>query len=87
MNNENDEKKADAEAKADEKPAEAEKPLKASAHITPREVFCGGAARMRAHNAVRAAGGSPREAIAAYCRGNKWLTENARAAGNLPPGH
>jgi len=42
--------------------------------------------RMARHNAVRRAGGSPREAIHAYCQGNKWLMENARAVGNLPPG-
>ena len=28
----------------------------------------------------------PRKAILAYCRGNKWLMENARAVGNLHPG-
>jgi hypothetical protein len=42
----------------------------------------GMASRMAAHNAVRRAGGSPREAIRAYCQGNKWLTENAKAVGN-----
>jgi hypothetical protein len=25
----------------------------------------------------------PKKAIAAYCRGNKWLEENARAVGNM----
>jgi hypothetical protein len=42
----------------------------------------GTASRMEAHNAVRRSGGSPREAIRAYCQGNKWLTENAKAVGN-----
>lgn len=42
----------------------------------------GMASRMEAHNAVRRAGGTPREAIRAYCQGNKWLTENAKAVGN-----
>ena len=40
------------------------------------------AARMADHNAVRRAGGSPRAAIRAYCAGNRWLEENARAVGN-----
>ena len=30
--------------------------------------------------------GDPREGILAYCQGNRWLMENARAVGNLPPG-
>lgn len=42
----------------------------------------GGASRMEAHNAVRRAGGTPRQAIRAYCSGNRWLEENARAVGN-----
>ena len=40
------------------------------------------AQRMEDHNAVRRAGGSPRAAIRAYCRGNRWLEENAKAVGN-----
>ena len=44
----------------------------------------GTASRIADHNAVRRGGGSPQEAIAAYCAGNKWLTENAKAVGNLP---
>ena len=44
----------------------------------------GTASRMADHNAVLRNGGSPKEAIAAYCAGNKWLMENARAVGNLP---
>lgn len=39
--------------------------------------------RTNAHNSVRKNGGTPREAIQAYCAGNKWLTENAKAVGNL----
>ena len=27
--------------------------------------------------------GGPRAGIRAYCAGNKWLTENAKAVGNL----
>ena len=46
----------------------------------------GTAKRMEDHNAVRRMGGTPRQAIHAYCAGNKWLMENARAVGNLPPG-
>lgn len=48
----------------------------------PKDGGDGTASRMAAHNAVRRAGGSPREAIRAYCQGNKWLTENAKAVGN-----
>tara|TARA_Y100000310_G_scaffold269246_1_gene282332 strand:- start:5517 stop:5735 length:219 start_codon:yes stop_codon:yes gene_type:complete len=44
----------------------------------------GTASRMADHNAVRRSGGSPKEAIAAYCAGNKWLIENAKAVGNWP---
>jgi len=46
----------------------------------------GTASRMEAHNQTRRMGGTPREAILSYCQGNKWLMENARAVGNLPPG-
>jgi len=42
----------------------------------------GTASRMADHNAVRRAGGTPRQAIRAYCAGNRWLEENARAVGN-----
>ena len=42
----------------------------------------GTASRMEAHNAVRRAGGTPRQAIRAYCAGNRWATENAKAVGN-----
>ena len=53
---------------------------KKSEQLTQR----GTASRIADHNAVRRGGGSPQEAIAAYCAGNKWLMENARAVGNLP---
>lgn len=38
--------------------------------------------RMRDHNAVLRATGDRRAAIRAYCAGNKWATENAKAVGN-----
>jgi hypothetical protein len=41
------------------------------------------AARSEAHNRVLRNGGSRRQAVGAYCQGNKWLTENAKAVGNL----
>lgn len=31
---------------------------------------------------VRKSGGSPRDAVRAYCAGNCWLTENAKGVGN-----
>lgn len=38
--------------------------------------------RDEAYKAVRRSGGTPREAVRAYCRGNKWMTENAKSVGN-----
>jgi len=38
--------------------------------------------RLAAHNEVYKATRNPRLAIRAYCQGNKWLTENAKAVGN-----
>jgi len=40
------------------------------------------AARDERYVRVRKAGGSPREAVRAYCAGNRWLTENAKGVGN-----
>jgi hypothetical protein len=42
----------------------------------------GVAARTRDHNAVLRATGDRRAAIRAYCAGNRWLEENAKAVGN-----
>ena len=42
----------------------------------------GTAARNRDAKAVYKATGDHRAAIRAYCAGNKWLTENAKAVGN-----
>ena len=42
----------------------------------------GTATRMAAHNAVLHNTGDRRAAIRAYCQGNVWLTENAKAVGN-----
>jgi hypothetical protein len=61
--------------KDDEKDGEKKKPAPA-----PRRD--GIASRTESHNAVRRAGGTPRQAIRAYCAGNRWLTENAKAVGN-----
>ena len=43
--------------------------------------------RMQRHNEVLRQTRDPRQAIAAYCQGNKWAMENARAVGNLPRGY
>jgi hypothetical protein len=43
----------------------------------------GAAARTEAYRAVYGATHDPRRATAAYCRGNRWLEENARAVGNM----
>lgn len=40
------------------------------------------ATRNAAYKAVYANTGDHRAAVRAYCQGNKWLTENAKAAGN-----
>lgn len=40
--------------------------------------------RNQAYKDTVASGGTPRQAVRAYCRGNKWLTENAKAVGNWP---
>lgn len=42
----------------------------------------GVAQRMQAHNEARRLTGDPRAGIRAYCAGNRWLEENARAVGN-----
>ena len=42
----------------------------------------GTATRMEAHNAVLRNTGDRKAAIRAYCQGNVWLTENAKAVGN-----
>ena len=43
----------------------------------------GTASRNATYRAVYRSTGSHRAACAAYCAGNKWLTENARAVGNI----
>lgn len=40
------------------------------------------AARDERHTRVRASGGTPREAVRAYCAGNRWMVENAKGVGN-----
>ena len=40
------------------------------------------ATRTQAHNAVLRNTGDRRAAVRAYCQGNVWLTENAKAVGN-----
>jgi hypothetical protein len=42
----------------------------------------GEASRLRDYRAVYRATRDHRAAIRAYCSGNKWLTENAKAVGN-----
>jgi hypothetical protein len=44
----------------------------------------GGAARMEAYRQAYRATGDHRQGVRAYCQGNKWLTENAKAVGNWP---
>ena len=44
----------------------------------------GTAQRMKDSREVHRRTGDPRRAIAAYCSGNRWLEENARAVGNWP---
>ena len=38
--------------------------------------------RLKDYKKVYKATGDPRAAIRAYCTGNKWLEENAKAVGN-----
>lgn len=40
------------------------------------------AERDEAYVRVRRSGGSPRQAVRAYCAGNQWATENAKGVGN-----
>ena len=44
------------------------------------------AGRGRAEREAYRATGCRRHGIMAACQGNRWMMENARAVGNLPPG-
>ncbi len=54
--------------------------------IEPKIAAPGLASRMARHNEVYKKTRDPRAAIRAYCSGNKWLTENAKAVGNWQKG-
>jgi len=60
--------------------------LEADREEEVRQANRGIASRNRAYRETLCSTRDPRRAIAAYCAGNKWLMENARAVGNLPPG-
>lgn len=53
-----------------------------SKDVAQKQEGDGLAERDKRYARVRAAGGSPRAAVRAYCAGNRWLTENAKGVGN-----
>lgn len=58
---------------------ETEKENKPIEPVKTQDGICSRVARSKEAHRI----GGARAGIAAYCQGNKWLTENARAVGNL----